>query len=95
GQSGGGGIGAGGGDLTLVRSGDGVNIADAMSKVQARLPRRIFWGHCKVYLFGEEAAKEGISDHIDFLVRHPEPRNRAFLYVSKGKAEEMLALSST
>jgi spore germination protein KC len=94
GQGGGGGISAGGGELTLVRSSEGVNIADAMSKVQARLPRRIFWGHCKVYIFGEETAKEGIADHIDFLVRHPEPRNRAYLYVSKGKAAEMLALTS-
>ncbi|MGG4498867.1 Ger(x)C family spore germination protein [Brevibacillus reuszeri] len=89
-----GGTGSGGGELTTVYSGTGVNISDAMSKVQAKLPRKIFWGHCKVYLFGEEAAKQGMSEHIDFLVRHPGPRNRAYLYVTKGKAKEGLAIKT-
>ncbi|MGN7470578.1 Ger(x)C family spore germination protein [Brevibacillus sp. SAFN-007a] len=81
-------------DLTTVLSGKGVNLADAMSKVQAKLPRKVFWGHCKIYLFGEEAAKEGIADHIDFLVRHPEPRNRAYLYISRGTAAQILGIES-
>lgn len=85
-----GGGGAGGGHLTLVRSGKGIDIADAMSKLQGKLPRKIFWGHCKVYLFGEDMAKEGIAKEIDFLVRHPEPRNRADIYVSKGRALDVL-----
>ncbi|MGM0714342.1 Ger(x)C family spore germination protein [Brevibacillus parabrevis] len=80
--------------LTTVLSGKGINIADAMSKVQAKLSRKVFWGHCKIYLFGEEIAREGIADHIDFLVRHPEPRNRAYLYISKGKAVETLGIES-
>ncbi|MGZ0049477.1 Ger(x)C family spore germination protein [Brevibacillus gelatini] len=80
--------------LTTVLSAKGENIADAMSKVQSKLPRKIFWGHCKVYLFGEAVAKDGIAGHIDFLVRHPEPRNRAYLYVSKGKAGEHLGNNS-
>lgn len=80
--------------LTTILSAKGENIADAMSKVQSKLPRKIFWGHCKVYLFGEAVAKDGIAGHIDFLVRHPEPRNRAYLYVSKGKAGEHLGNNS-
>ncbi|EJL44114.1 germination protein, Ger(X)C family [Brevibacillus sp. CF112] len=81
-------------ELTTVLSGKGINIADAMSKVQAKLSRKVFWGHCKIYLFGEAVAKEGIADHIDFLVRHPEPRNRAYLYISKGKAMEILGIKT-
>lgn len=92
--SGQGGTGSGGGELTTVYSGTGVNISDAMSKVQAKLSRKIFWGHCKVYLFGEEAAKQGMAEHIDFLVRHPGPRNRAYLYVTRGKAKEGLAIKT-
>jgi len=76
--------------LSLVRSAKGVTIADAMSRIQMEIPRMIFWGHCKVYIYGEDLAKEGISDLVDYLARHPVPRNRAFMYVSKGKAAEVL-----
>ncbi|GIO08812.1 spore germination protein KC [Brevibacillus reuszeri] len=84
-----------GGNLptTLMRTTKGVNVADALSKMQANLPRTIFWGHCKIYMFGEELAKQGIVEMVDFLTRHPEPRNRAFMLVSKGKAKEMLKLT--
>ncbi|GED71774.1 spore germination protein KC [Brevibacillus reuszeri] len=81
--------------VTLSRTTKGVNVADALSKMQANLPRKVFWGHCKIYIYGEELAKEGITELVDFLTRHPEPRNRAYMYVSKGKAKEMLSLTPT
>ncbi|WNC12192.1 Ger(x)C family spore germination protein [Brevibacillus brevis] len=80
--------------VTLVRRARGVDIADAMSKLQMNLPRRIFWGHCKVYIYGEELAKAGVSELVDYLARHPQPRNRAFMYVSKGKAADVLNLKT-
>ncbi|MFP3391700.1 Ger(x)C family spore germination protein [Brevibacillus sp. SIMBA_040] len=91
----GGGGGGGGGNLptTIMRTTKGVNVADALSKMQANLPRTIFWGHCKIYMYGEELAKHGIVELVDFLTRHPEPRNRAFMFVSKGKAKELLKLT--
>lgn len=91
GQGGGGG---GGGQMTLAVSHKGDNIADALSKLQAQLPREVFWGQCKVFIFGEKAAREGIQEHMDFLLRHPEPRERAFIYVSEGDAKRFLELSS-
>ncbi|WNC12195.1 Ger(x)C family spore germination protein [Brevibacillus brevis] len=94
---GGGGTGSGGdgsgGKLTMVQSSEGVNMADAMSKLQTKISRQIFWGHCKVYMFGEAVARKGVADHIDYLVRHPEPRNRANLFVSRGDAVDMLKLT--
>lgn len=91
GQGGGGG---GGGQMTLTTSHKGVNIADALSKLQAELPREVFWGQCKVFIFGEKVAKEGIQEHMDFLLRHPEPRERAFIYVTEGEAKRFIELSS-
>ncbi|MGC5328084.1 Ger(x)C family spore germination protein [Brevibacillus sp. SYSU BS000544] len=90
----GGGITGGGSteNLTLVRSGEGINMADAMSKLQTKLPRRLFWGHCKVYVFGEEMAKRGIAREMDFLLRHPEPRERSYMYISKGEASTIMEL---
>ncbi|EOP17933.1 MULTISPECIES: Ger(x)C family spore germination protein [Bacillus] len=85
----------GGGEVAqvLVRSAIGENMADAASKLQTKFPRKIFWGHCKTYIIGEKLAKEGeIHKQIDFLLRHPEPRERAHLFVSSGKAANILEL---
>lgn len=77
----------------LVRSAVGENMADAASKLQVRFPRKIFWGHCKTYIFGENLAKAGgISEQIDFLLRHPEARERSYVYISHGEAAKVLEL---
>ncbi|MBO0997340.1 Ger(x)C family spore germination protein [Bacillus sp. SD075] len=86
-----GGAGQGGsGGTTLVRTGKGSNISDALSKLQSKIPRKVFWGQCKVFVFGEKLAKEGINEELDFLLRHPQPRERANVYVSEGKAKHIL-----
>ncbi|MFK4998589.1 hypothetical protein ACI2OX_18605 [Bacillus sp. N9] len=51
-------------------------------------------GICKVFIFSEEIAKEGMQNHLDFLLRHPEPRERGLMFVSKGKAKEYLQLNA-
>lgn len=94
-SSGGGGQGGGssqggGAVTTLVRYEKGSNISDALSKLQSKLPRKVFWGHCKIFVFGEKLAKEGIQEQLDFLLRHPQPREKANVYVSKGKAKPIL-----
>ncbi|MFK2826915.1 Ger(x)C family spore germination protein [Bacillus sp. B190/17] len=90
----GGGQGGGAGKTTLVTSQTGANVAEALSKIQSELPRKVFWGQCKVFIFGEKAAKDGIHDHVDFLLRHPQPRERADVFVSKGKAKRILELQT-
>ncbi|MCK2020840.1 Ger(x)C family spore germination protein [Peribacillus frigoritolerans] len=85
-----GGPGQGGANTTLVRSAIGSNISDALSKLQSKLPRKIFWGQCKVFIFGEKLSKEGIQEQLDFLLRHPQPRERANVFVSEGKGKPIL-----
>lgn len=85
---------SGGVKTSLVASQSGVNMADALSKVQAELPRKVFWGHCKVFIFGEEAAKDGVQGHLDFLLRHPQPRERAYMFVSEGTARKLLEVQT-
>ncbi|YCI77856.1 Ger(x)C family spore germination protein [Bacillus sp. R1-10] len=85
-----GGPGQGGSNTTLVRSAIGSNISDALSKLQSKIPRKIFWGQCKVFIFGEKLSKEGIQEQLDFLLRHPQPRERANVFVSEGKARPIL-----
>lgn len=77
---------------TFVREGTGENLANAISMLQINVPRRLFWDQCKIYIFGDELAKNGIRKEIDYLTRHPGPRGNSFLYVSEGEAKEILTL---
>jgi spore germination protein KC len=67
-----GGGGSGGGGQTLIRTGQGVTIADALEQLTKRIPRKVFWGNSEVIVIGEKLAEEGIRDQIDFFIRHPE-----------------------
>lgn len=89
-----GGAGDVGGKTTLITYHKGRNVADALSKLQAEMPREIFWGSCRIFIFSEAVAKDGIQEHLDFLLRHPEPRERAFVFVSKGKAKKILDIKA-
>ncbi|SFS47034.1 Ger(x)C family spore germination protein [Paenibacillus sp. BC26] len=98
--AGGGGAGMGdkggsGSSNTFVLTSSGVNIADALSHVQDKLSRKLFWGHAEVIIFGEGAAKLGIRDDVDYLMRAPQPRERAYIYVCRNKARSVLAFQST
>ncbi|AFC31276.1 spore germination protein KC [Paenibacillus mucilaginosus 3016] len=102
-SSGGGGGGGGGGEMqsgqhaggaTLVRSAVGKSIGEALSKLQEQVPRFLFLGHNEVYVIGEEAARDGITDHVDFLARAPQSRKRAYVFISRGKGKEMLKTQS-
>ncbi|KIL39014.1 spore gernimation protein GerC, partial [Gordoniibacillus kamchatkensis] len=92
GRRGGGGGGGGAAKRTTIRSEKGFDTADALSKLQRKIPRKLFWGQCKVFIFSEAIAKAGIREQFDFLVRHPQPRERAYMFVSKGKAADLLEL---
>jgi spore germination protein KC len=87
-------MGGGGGGVgeTIIRSGTGTTVADAISNLQEKLSRRVFWGHTKVIVFGEKAAKAGIRQHLDFLSRNPQARLRSNVLVSKGTAKSVLEL---
>ncbi len=80
-----------GGPRVMMRSAIGEDMADAVSKLQTKLPRKIFWGHCKTYIIGEKLAKAGgLHKQIDYLLRHPEPRERAYMFISTGEASNFL-----
>ncbi|MEH7331233.1 Ger(x)C family spore germination protein [Neobacillus drentensis] len=86
------GSGGGGAMQTLIRSAQGNTIAEAMSILQEKLPRQIFWSHCEVFIFNEAIAKEGIAEHVDFFIRMPELRERSQLFISKERARKILSL---
>ncbi|WP_442049832.1 Ger(x)C family spore germination protein [Paenibacillus sp. 2TAB19] len=78
----------------FVESAIGANTSEAASRLQELLSRRLFWGQSDVFIFSEKLAKHGLNDPLDFLIRHPDPRERANIYISKGNADKLLAWKS-
>ncbi|MDF2958368.1 MAG: germination protein Ger(x)C family [Paenibacillus sp.] len=92
GGGGGGGITGSSGSQTFVRRGAGNTIAEAISNLQEKLPREVFWGQTKVIVIGETMAKKGIRVPLDFLTRHPQPRLRSHVFIAEGTANSVLSL---
>lgn len=84
---------AGGGSAqTIVKEATGDSIADAVSRLQTTLSRRLSWEHNEVFIFGEKRLARGIEDDMDYLLRSRQTRERANLFVSQGEAIEALRL---
>lgn len=84
---------SGGAGLSVVRSATGLTVADAASKLQQLMSRKLFWGQDEVFIFGERLSRQGIVEPIEFLMRHPSPRERSNIFVSKGMAKDVLQLA--
>ncbi|WP_443259290.1 Ger(x)C family spore germination protein [Virgibacillus sp. L01] len=78
---------------TTVEKNKGKTAYDANSKMQQKLSRRLFSGHSLVIFISEEMAKKGIRKHIDFLARHPNPRMRSFIFITKGNPADFFKVS--
>lgn len=78
--------------MSVVRFSRGMTMADAASHLQQMLSRKVFWGQDEVFVFGERLAKEGLAEPLEFLTRHPVPRERANVFVSQCPAKDVLEL---
>lgn len=71
---------------------DGVNTADALSKLQIKSPRKLFFGQMHVFIINEKFAKEnGVRDQLDFLARVPDIRLRNKLFISEDSVDQILS----
>ncbi|PKM86203.1 MAG: Ger(x)C family spore germination protein [Firmicutes bacterium HGW-Firmicutes-12] len=74
---------------TLTSSGK--TFFDAIRKGAMQSSRRLYYGHNKVIIIGEEAAREGIAPYLDLAGRDPELRPGVWLFIAKGAtAEEII-----
>lgn len=74
-----------------VYSTEGRSISEAFRKLTTKAPRRLYASHLRVLVFGEEFAKEGINDALNFFVRDPDLRSDFYMLVAKDKrASEVL-----
>ncbi|CAM3167733.1 Ger(x)C family spore germination protein [Filibacter tadaridae] len=81
--------------VTLFRA-KGETVYEALRKMTNESPRKIYPGHLRMLVLGEELAKEGISESLDLLARDWELRSDFYVVIAKDKtATEILNVSTT
>jgi spore germination protein KC len=70
----------------------GKTMFEAMRKLTQKLPRKVYFSHIQVVVFGESLAKEGIKDTIDFMSRDHEFRSDFFMLIARDNtAKEVIS----
>ena len=82
--------GAGGAEQHIVFSGEGESIFAVSRAMSAKTYFNLFFEDLQILLFSEDVARDGIADLLDFFVRNPGIRRRVKLFVTPGKAEDIL-----
>ena len=77
-----------------VKSSTGFTVIEASRNLINKGGRKQSWHHINAYIMSEELAKFGVSYVIDFLSRNEEPRDRMNVFISKGKAKDILNIKS-
>jgi spore germination protein KC len=87
----GGGGGSGAKAVALFSSG-GPTVFEAVRVLARQTERKLYWPHCRVVVFSEEAARAGLFPLMDFFYRDHEPREALWIMVTKGQAGDLLAV---
>ncbi|SES68074.1 Ger(x)C family spore germination protein [Anaerobranca gottschalkii] len=66
------------------------SLRNAQDNIQNKAFRRITFNNTKLFVLGEDAAKEGIAKHIDTIIRDPECRGTSRILVTEGRAVDLL-----
>lgn len=86
--------GAGGAGPFWTVSETGETIREAISKMNYRIPKHLFFGHDRINIISEEVARSGLAPFLDRLTRSRESRDNNFIAVSKGDASSILEQKS-
>ncbi|ANS74463.1 spore gernimation protein GerC [Paenibacillus yonginensis] len=69
----------------------GVTIPEALQRMHSQAPRALYLSHLRVLIFGENVARQGLGNALDFIARNYQFRTDFFLLVAKaGNASEIL-----
>lgn len=80
----------GGGKSFWVVTTTGETVFDAIRNATKQVDRRSYFGHNKVIVIGEESAKSGIAPLLDLATRDPELRELVYVFITKGKASDII-----
>jgi len=74
----------------------GETVYEAFRKITKKSPRRIYPGHLRMFVLGEDLAEEGIAESLELLSRNWELRSDFFVAIAKDKtAGEVLNVTTT
>ncbi|MDM5333897.1 Ger(x)C family spore germination protein [Ureibacillus composti] len=73
----------GGGTMVTLYSARGETVYEAFRKMTKDSPRKIYPGHTRILVVGEELAQEGIAESLDLLSRDSELRPDFYVVVAK------------
>jgi spore germination protein KC len=75
----------------VVYTGEGTSIHETIARLTTVTSRKIYHSHLRMVILGEEVAKQGIADIIDYLLRYHEFRTDFYFAIAKGAtAKEIL-----
>lgn len=80
----------GGGKSVWVVTTTGETVFDAIRNASTQVDRRSYFAHNKVIVIGEESAKSGIAPLLDLATRDPELRELVYVFITKGKARDII-----
>jgi spore germination protein KC len=88
--------GQGGGAPVTTFATEADTIHEGIRKLTAVSPRKLHFSHIRIFLLGEEIAREGIRNVLDLLLRDHELRPDFYVAVAKGtKAVDILSTFTT
>jgi len=72
--------------------GKGDTVFETIRRMSTVTPRKLYFAHVRMLVLGEEIAKEGLADLVDFISRDHELRTDFYFAVAKGTpAREILS----
>lgn len=77
-------------DKTFYLSGEGSSLFEAARLIRTKSDRTLLWGHATVVVLSKAIAEQGIGEHIMAIRRLRQFRNSTLIYVTEGKASEVL-----
>lgn len=83
------------GQAQWVVAREGGNVVDALSQISKASSRRLSLHHLRIVLVGEEYARKGMDELLDFLSRHPQIRLLTRMMVVEGRAQAVFETRPT
>ncbi|MBT2696753.1 Ger(x)C family spore germination protein [Bacillus sp. ISL-40] len=79
------------GENSFIISTTGKSIVQAISSLARTIPKRLYFGHMNVLVLGNTfASKENLEQSLDYFKRENDFRPNLQLYVTKGKAKDII-----
>lgn len=68
----------------------GLTLTEAHFRALRHIPRFIELAHAQAVVFGEDFARKGVDEAMDWLIRQPQVRFGISIVVSRGSAQELM-----